>query len=43
VTGLYALLNERLPAVVVSVASMMAGGIVLLPFVWKEMRSVVHL
>ena len=43
VFGLFNLLNERLPGAVVSVASMLAGGAVLLPFVWKEVRGVVRL
>jgi putative peptidoglycan lipid II flippase len=43
VLALFTLLDGRLPSVVVSVASMLAGAVVLLPFVWKEMRSLVHL
>jgi putative peptidoglycan lipid II flippase len=41
--GLFALLSSRLPGVVVSAASMLAGGAVFLPFVWKEVRGVVRL
>lgn len=43
VSGLFALLNGRLPGVVVSVGSMLAGGAAFVPFVWKEMRAVVRL
>jgi len=43
VSGLFALLTGRIPAVAVSVSSMLAGGAAFVPFVWKELRSVVRL
>ena len=43
VVGIYFLAGDRLPAVLVSLASMAAGGVVFLPFVWKEVRSLVRL
>lgn len=43
VAGLFALLSGRLPGAAVSVISMLAGGVAFLPFVFKEVRSVVRL
>ena len=43
VAGIYFLAGDRIPAVLVSIFSMAAGGVVFLPFVWKEVRSLVRL
>jgi len=43
VTGITLLAGDRIPAVLVSIVSMAAGGIVFLPFMWKEVRSLVRL
>jgi putative peptidoglycan lipid II flippase len=43
VTLLFVLLEGRLPGAVVSAGSMLVGAAVLLPFSWKEVRSLLHL
>ncbi len=43
VVGVYFLAGDRLPQVLVSIISMAAGGVVFLPFMWKEVRSLVRL
>lgn len=43
VAGVYFLAGDRLPQVLVSMISMAAGGVVFLPFMWKEVRSLVRL
>ena len=43
VVGIYFLAGDRLPQVLVSIISMAAGGVVFIPFMWKEVRSLVRL
>ena len=43
VIGVYFLAGDRFSPVLVSVASMAAGGAVFIPFMWKEVRSLINL
>ncbi len=43
VSGLFVVLDGRVPAIAVSIGSMLVGGAAFVPFVWKEMRAVVRL
>ena len=43
VVGIYFLAGDRFSPVLVSLASMAAGGVVFVPFMWKEVRSLVNL
>jgi putative peptidoglycan lipid II flippase len=43
VLGSGALLNEHLPSVVTGVSSMLLGVLIAMPFIWKELRMLLHL